>query len=121
MTLVARTWRARIGEDRIRDYLVFLEERSLPMFRSLPGCLGAVFIRDRDVVTVMSVWADRSDVDALSTNETYADTVAALDRSGILASSEATTIHNADAFVTRPDRLESAGHALPARPDPSLP
>lgn len=96
---VARTWRAQIHEDRIDDYLTFLEDRSVPMFRSFPGCLGAVFLRDRDLVTVVSVWADRSAVDALSTNALYAETVEAMESSGILVSTEAATVHECDGFI----------------------
>lgn len=102
---VARTWRAKIHSDRTDDYLTFLEGQSRPMFRALPGCLGAVFLRDGDDVTVVSVWADGSAVEALSTNSLYAKTVAALESSGILASTEGAKVHNCDGFIVRSEVL----------------
>ena len=96
---LARTWRAHIQEDRIEDYLTFLEERSVPMFRSLPGCLGAVFLRDRDVVTVVSIWTSGTAIDALPSNALYTETVAALESSGILVAADRATVHDCDGFI----------------------
>ena len=100
MTL-ARTWRAQVREDRIEAYVTFVEERSAPMFRSLPGCLGAVFVRDREHVTVVSVWTDGAALEALSTNSLYTETVAALETSGILVAAEGATVHDCDGFIAR--------------------
>jgi quinol monooxygenase YgiN len=98
---VARTWRARVDAGRLDDYLAFLHERSIPMFSALPGCLGAVFLRDRDQVTVVSVWSDGSAIDALTTSSLYNETVAALDASGILRFTEGVAVHHCDGFVSR--------------------
>ena len=98
---VARTWRAQIGDGRLDDYLTFLHERSIPMFRALPGCLGAVFMRDRDQVTVVSVWTDGFAIDALASSSLYQETVAALDASGIMGFTDGTAVHACDGFVAR--------------------
>ena len=96
---VARTWRAQIDNDRVDDYLTFVDARSIPMFRALPGCLGAVFLRDRDVVTVISIWTGGTAVDAVSTNPLYTETVAALESSGILVVAGGATVHGCDGFI----------------------
>lgn len=99
---LARTWRAKIHEGRLDDYMAFLEERSYPMFKSLPGCLGVVFLRDGLAVTVVSVWEDAAAVDALETNRLYNDTVEELERREILASPDPATVHGCDGLIARP-------------------
>jgi len=101
MTL-ARTWRAQILADHLDDYMTFLEDRSFPMFRSLPGCLGVVFLRDGLAVTVVSVWEDAAAVDALETNQLYNETVEELGRREILESPDPVMVHGCDGFIARP-------------------
>ena len=100
MTL-ARTWRAQIHDDQLDDYLAFLEERSYPMFRSLPGCLGVVYMRDGRDVTVVSVWEDGSAVKNLETNQLYNDTVEELERRKILESTGPVVVQGCDGFIAR--------------------
>lgn len=98
MTL-ARTWRARLHDERLGDYMAFVSERSGPMFRSLPGCLGAVFLRDGPDVTVISVWGDQAAIDALEHNRLYNDTVEELNRRAILEPSGPVTVQACDGLI----------------------
>jgi len=99
--ILARTWRAQIHDDRLHDYVAFLEERSYPMFRSLPGCLGVVFLRDGCEVTVVSVWKDADAIEALETNDLYNETVEELERRKILKSTDPVIVLGCDGFIAR--------------------
>jgi hypothetical protein len=45
--MIARIWRTSIDETRADQYLDFARSRSLPMFRSQQGFVGALFARQR--------------------------------------------------------------------------
>jgi heme-degrading monooxygenase HmoA len=81
--------------------LAFLEARSSPMFRSLPGCLGVAFLRDGYEVTVVSIWNDAAAIESLETNALYNETVQELGRRDILEPIGPVTVQGCDGLIAR--------------------
>jgi heme-degrading monooxygenase HmoA len=83
--VVVRIWRTSVVPERAEDYRRFARERSLPMFRRSDGFLGALFTEDGVERIVVTLWADRRSAERLAESAAYLETVAELERSGILA------------------------------------
>jgi quinol monooxygenase YgiN len=95
--MIARLWLARVDHARRAEYEAFVLQKSMPMFRALPGCLSALFVSDAGRLGALTIWRDQACVDALSGSAFYRDTVRQLEESGlILAAPEL------DLFVTLP-------------------
>ena len=82
--MIARLWQTRIDRARGREYDTFAQKYSRPMFASLPGCLGALFLGTGELRSVMSLWIDQPSIDALPKSSRYAQTVAGFQATGIL-------------------------------------
>jgi heme-degrading monooxygenase HmoA len=82
--MIARIWRTRVVSARLAEYEQFAQEQSLPMFRQQRGFLSVLFLRGRQDCLVLSLWADRSAVDALATSTSYQATVRKLQDTGLL-------------------------------------
>lgn len=98
---VTRVWRVRIEPSRVADYARFVAERSLPMFRSLPGLSSALFLATGEERVVVSTWESQDAVDALAANDAYRSTVAALEASGILASEQSLELLQLEHVIAR--------------------
>lgn len=82
--MIARTWRTRINERAAGDYDDFVRSKSMSMFRGQTGFLAALFISDQAERFVVTIWRDRSNVDALDDSPSYVETVRQLEATGIL-------------------------------------
>lgn len=82
--MIVRIWWTQVDPERANDYLDFARNRSLPMFQSQPGFEGALFTAHDAHRAVITLWEDMEAVDALSTSDTYAETVAAIEAEGFL-------------------------------------
>jgi heme-degrading monooxygenase HmoA len=82
--MIARIWRTQVVSARLAEYEQFAQEQSLPMFRQQRGFIGVFFLRGHQDCLVLSLWADRSAVDALATSTTYQATVRRLQDTGLL-------------------------------------
>jgi hypothetical protein len=82
--MIARLWQTGIDPARGAEYDAFAVTYSRPMFAALPGCLGALFLGTGEVRTVLSLWADRTSIDALDTSPFYRETVARFQATGVL-------------------------------------
>jgi heme-degrading monooxygenase HmoA len=82
--MIVRTWLTRIDESRAADYEAFAQQRSLPMFRSMPGFAGVLFGARDGARVVITLWDDLQAIDALENSESYQSTVAAIAATGFL-------------------------------------
>jgi hypothetical protein len=82
--MVIRVWRTGLRPAQTASYDTFVEEQSLPMFRSLDGCLGALFLRSETHGVVVSLWTTAAAIAALEQCEPYITTVTAIRAAGFL-------------------------------------
>lgn len=82
--MIARIWRTQVKLKRVAEYEQFAQEQSLPMFRQQQGFLGVFFLREHQNCLVLSLWEDRTAVEALATSATYQATVRQLQATGLL-------------------------------------
>jgi heme-degrading monooxygenase HmoA len=82
--VILRVWRTRIDEARSREYRVFAQERSLPMFRQQAGFVGVLFAQHGAERAVISLWRDFESVEALASSESYQATVGEIVGTGFL-------------------------------------
>jgi heme-degrading monooxygenase HmoA len=83
--MIVRIWRTGVDPDRVAEYRMFAEQRSLPMFRSQTGFLGVLFVEAESDVAVISFWQDRDSAEALERSATYKDTVTRILAAGFLS------------------------------------
>lgn len=82
--MLIRIWNTGVDPKRLSEYEEFEQQQSLPMFRAQKGCLGIWFLRKEGSFYAMSLWKDRTSIEALAESETYAQTVNALKATGLL-------------------------------------
>ncbi len=82
--MIVRLWRTRVKAEHLTQYASWEQTRSLPMFRNLPGCLGAMFLRTPVDCCALTFWKDTKSVAALEDSELYQATSAAYATSGML-------------------------------------
>ena len=93
--MIVRIWRTGIDPARADEYDRFAQERSLPMFRSQPGCRGVLFTTAADDRrAVISFWDDQDAVNRLDRSETYRETAGALGATGILRGEQTVELLN---------------------------
>ena len=83
--MIARFWHTRIDPARDGEYDAFATMYSRPMFASLPGCVGALFLGTGESHSVLSVWIDQPSIDALATSALVPSNGCALSGDGDLA------------------------------------
>jgi quinol monooxygenase YgiN len=89
---IFRLWTTGLVAATLEGYEAFAGTRSLSMFRSLPGCLGVLFLRSDRRACVVSLWEDQASIDALATNPTYQATVKDLLAAGFLEDPQQTEV-----------------------------
>jgi heme-degrading monooxygenase HmoA len=94
--VIVRIWHAEIELQRLEEYLTFAQSISLAMFRAHAGFLGVFFGRSGQRVAVITVWREASDVNALADSPRYAETVAALEATGLIVSTGSVEIFEVD-------------------------
>ena len=82
--MIVRTWLTRIDESRAAEYEAFVRQRSVPMFRSMPGFEGVMFGARHGARMVITLWDDLGAIEALENSESYQNTVAAIAATGFL-------------------------------------
>lgn len=80
----ARIWTTLIDAARADEYEAFARDRSLPMFRALPGFRGAAFAGDGARRVVVTLWADAASAAAVDDAPDYRETVRAIVATGFL-------------------------------------
>lgn len=84
--MIVRLWKTRVDKARIEEYEENERERSTPMFREQPGCLGALFLRSRDDCFALTFWKDMEAVERLKTSKSYQEASSFYSDSGMLMS-----------------------------------
>lgn len=82
--MIVRIWRTGLDETRAGEYERFAEQRSVPMFRRRPGCLGVLFTRAPEGRAVVSLWTDSTAANQLEADPEYRATVEAIVAAGFL-------------------------------------
>lgn len=82
--ILARLWTTQIEPARGAEYESFAHMLSRPMFASMPGCVGALFLGIGCDRAVLSLWLDYKSIEHAEASMHYQDTVASLVASGVL-------------------------------------
>ena len=82
--MVIRLWKTRVHREQMAAYERNERERSLPMFKQQPGCLGALFLRADDMCFALTFWKDAGAVERLKSSKSYIDACTFYDQSGML-------------------------------------
>lgn len=108
---VARLWRTRIAPASEEAYDAFVQARSFPMFETLPGCLGVLFLGSGEQRAVLSLWSDLASIDALGDSDLYHETVDRLLATGILREPQTVALFPITAGIARPSSHSEAAHS----------
>lgn len=82
--MIIRLWTTRVDPSRIAEYEENERNRSTPMFRQQPGCLGALFLRSGETCFALTFWKDPDSVKRLETSKSYLEASAFYSKSGLL-------------------------------------
>jgi heme-degrading monooxygenase HmoA len=82
--MIIRLWTTRVDPGRMAEYEENERNRSTPMFREQPGCLGALFLRSGEICAALTFWKDMDSVERLTTSRSYLEASAFYSRSGML-------------------------------------
>jgi heme-degrading monooxygenase HmoA len=114
--MIARLWRTQVDLTRLAEYEQFAQEQSLPMFRQQQGFLGVFFSREHQHCLVLSLWKDRTAVEALATSATYQTTVRQLQATGLLLGHQSVELFEVSGGALLPAILSQVEHP----PGPAL-
>jgi len=125
-SVIVRIWSTGIDELRAAEYERFALERSLPMFRRRPGCLGALLVRGREGRAVITLWEDAAAVARLEHDPEYEATVEAILAAGFLRPPQLIEIMEVGGGWLAADRIvrdnlfesSSVGSCTPTTGDP---
>lgn len=85
MSNYLRLWTTGLAENSGSRFDELAVSNSVPLFKSIPGCLGAVFARSEKTGYVLTVWADEVSADAASKSAIYLEAVQLIGKSGVMA------------------------------------
>jgi heme-degrading monooxygenase HmoA len=103
--MLVRIWRTGVKPERVAEYERFARERSLPMFRRRPGCLGVLFSRSDGGVAVVSFWQDAAAIQRFDSDPEYAETVEAILAAGFLTGAQTVEVLTVNAGWLATERL----------------
>lgn len=81
----SRLWTTGLASGQGPRFDELAATHSLPLFKTLPGCLGAVFARTEAKGYVLTTWLDEAHADAASASPTYLEAVRFIGQSGVMA------------------------------------
>jgi heme-degrading monooxygenase HmoA len=82
--MIVRLWATRVDKAKIGEYEENEQNRSTPMFRKQPGCLGVLFLRSGGDCFALTFWKDMEAVEQLKTSQSYQEASAFYSDSGML-------------------------------------
>lgn len=100
--MIVRLWKTRVDKARMREYEENERNRSTPMFRKQPRCLGVLFQRSGDDCFALTFWKDMEAVERLKTSKSYLEASAFYGDSGMLISEPSLQV-----FEVKEDFLDS--------------
>ena len=80
-----RLWTTDLAEGRGPRFDELAMTHSVPLFRTLPGCVGAVFARSETKGYVLTAWTDAAAAEEASKAPPYREAVQFIARSGVMA------------------------------------
>jgi heme-degrading monooxygenase HmoA len=84
LKMIVRLWTTCVDKNRIAEYEDNEQNRSTPMFRQQPGCLGVLFLRSGENCFALTFWKDLESVERLKTSPSYLEASAFYSNSGML-------------------------------------
>jgi heme-degrading monooxygenase HmoA len=93
---IARIWTTRIDIESTQEYERFARERSLPMFARQPGYRGVLMLGNGSERTVISLWDQTADAEALGRSRDYLDTVQDILAAGFIRGEQTLTVMQVD-------------------------
>lgn len=81
----SRLWTTGLAAGQGPHFDELAATHSLPLFKTLPGCLGAVFARSEAKGYVLTTWVDEAHADAASASPPYLQAVRFIGQSGVMA------------------------------------
>jgi heme-degrading monooxygenase HmoA len=95
--MIVRIWRTDVRRHAVGEYQRFANERSLPMFRRQPGCLGVWFARQSvEHHAVITLWRHRSSVQQMELSPGYRDIVSELLATDVLVGGQEVDVFEVD-------------------------
>jgi heme-degrading monooxygenase HmoA len=82
--MIVRVWQVRVKENALAEYEENERNRSLPMFKEQPGCLGVLFLRSMGMCSALTFWSDRAAIEQLNSSKSYLDASRFYENSGML-------------------------------------
>ena len=81
----SRLWTTGLAAGQGLRFDELAATHSLPLFKTLPGCLGAVFARTASKGYVLTTWLDEAHAEAASASPPYLEAVRFIGQSGVMA------------------------------------
>lgn len=81
----SRLWTTGLAAGQGPRFDELAAKHSLPLFKTLPGCLGAVFARTESKGYVLTTWLDEAHAEAASASPPYLEAVRFIGQSGVMA------------------------------------
>lgn len=82
--MIVRLWTTCVDKSRMAEYQENEQNRSTPMFRKQPGCLGVLFLRSGESCFALTFWRDLESVERLKTSASYLEAETFYSNSGML-------------------------------------
>jgi heme-degrading monooxygenase HmoA len=101
-----------VEKVRIAEYEENEHNRSIPMFRQQPGCLGVMFLRSSANCCALSFWKDLEAVARLKTSTSYLEASAFYASSGMLVGEPSLQVFELSGGFLN---VEALGRAILAR------
>lgn len=104
--MIVRLWATRVDKARIREYEDNERNRSTPMFRKQPGCLGVLFLRSGEECFALTFWKDFKAVERLKSSKSYLETSAFYSGSGMLIGEPSLQVFEVKGGFLEPELLQ---------------
>lgn len=109
--MIIRLWTTRVDSGRIAEYEENERNRSTPMFRRQPGCVGALFLRSGGTCAALTFWKDMDSVERLATSRSYLEASAFYASSGLLLGEPSLEVFQVTGGFLNPEAMAETGRA----------
>ncbi len=103
--MIVRIWRTQVDSSRVSEYELFEREQSLPMFQKQVGLVGVLLTRTGKECAALTMWENVQAVTALSTSESYQQTVRRLEATGLLKAEQSAEVFDIKGGFITSERL----------------
>ena len=102
--MILRIWRTRFDPSRLGELQDFAESISMPMFDSLPGCVGQIHANDGSTWITQTLWESTEAISEAESSDRYRGTVAAILDLGVIVGEPTTEV-----FTVTSNRQTTSG------------